>query len=589
MTGLERAFECSRKSPGYYKFILWAFCLGALLGSLAVIVFLFWAAIHSEIYFILIFPIAMVIGMLTFIPAMFRHAPIPPHSYKLDRKKFAETYQKIGYISKLVRGPKITHIYIDNSINAAVTRQYSFLPGFRRSILLIGYPVLCLETARGLCGILAHEIGHLSMNHSLYSRFIVGILNFWQRVAQDQVGRAACFWLRWYLPAFNDWCTPLFRKFEEDADRFACEAFGEDDFREGIILLALYTEQAEADGFIENLMHPDTKAEEWSKLNLCAYYREAFAKPLTDEQGQKFFDAMKKAPDQLNSEHPPYSQRIGSMGWQQCNRRRRDGLEKTIPNFQELDEPLNRIMHELWDEPRREFIRARALAKDLCEYRQERPCRTVSEAGDLLHAMRLLGQKAEALEMAEKFRVKFSGSALSLLFYGSALFDIDKENGFKHIMRAIEKDPRLAVRMNDFCLAWLMESGDQGKLNEYEELKRIHAKEINFVLNIYPDIGPDDELEAMDAPPSLKEEIVRNLQKHKVIKSAYLVRKYPCGKDYYAMDLVAIELKNMFFSTKTYDQILHVLNTEFYNDAIIFLLKPGCSKQLDRISDAKIY
>ncbi len=141
----------------------------------------------------------------------------------------------------------VDKVLLDEKYNAAVIQIPRFgIFGFHKNILMLGLPLMLTQRPEQLKAVLAHELGHLSGNHSKSSAWIYEVRGRWSQLL-DTMGEAnslffALFliFFSWFSPRFSAYSLALARKHELEADAEAIKIAGYDNFARSMLTLPLY-------------------------------------------------------------------------------------------------------------------------------------------------------------------------------------------------------------------------------------------------------------------------------------------------------------------------------------------------------------
>ncbi|BAU13838.1 Zn-dependent protease with chaperone function-like protein [Leptolyngbya sp. NIES-3755] len=158
----------------------------------------------------------------------------PPEGLRLDRQKVPQMFALVDELTTKLDAPKFHNILLTPDFNMAVMQVPRLgIFGWQENYLIVGLPILQGLTLDQVKAVLAHEIGHLSGNHSRFGGWIYRIRKTWfqlyDRIHQsDRQGVSVLFdrFLSWYFPTFNAYSFVLARMNEYDADRCAAELAG---------------------------------------------------------------------------------------------------------------------------------------------------------------------------------------------------------------------------------------------------------------------------------------------------------------------------------------------------------------------------
>lgn len=93
----------------------------------------------------------------------------------------------------------------------------------RKVILLLGLPMMKALSPEQLKAVLAHEIGHISGKHGLFTKWAYQMREAWGRLIESQelAGHKFSFlykkFVEWYFPYFTAYSFVLMREHEREA------------------------------------------------------------------------------------------------------------------------------------------------------------------------------------------------------------------------------------------------------------------------------------------------------------------------------------------------------------------------------------
>ena len=220
--------DFSKSNPGNYRlrvalFALlgYAYIFLILLGLLAfvglIVLFIVWSRHISgriiQLIILLLIPAWVTMRSLwvTF---------LPPQGLRLSRHQFPHLFALLDELTTKLQAPKFHNILLNQELNAAVVQVPRLgIFGWQENYLLLGLPLMQSLSLEQLKAVLAHELGHLSGNHSRFQRWIYRVRNTWMQIYErlhqnDQHGASILFnrFLDWYWPSFNAYSFVLYCK-----------------------------------------------------------------------------------------------------------------------------------------------------------------------------------------------------------------------------------------------------------------------------------------------------------------------------------------------------------------------------------------
>ncbi|MEZ5450665.1 MAG: M48 family metallopeptidase [Thiolinea sp.] len=152
----------------------------------------------------------------------------PPQGHVLKRKDYPALFAELDALSRELKSLKIHEVILDKRLNAAVVQHPRLgLLGWQKNYLILGYQLLLTLSVEEMRSVLAHELGHLSGNHSRFGGWIYRVRRTWGQVmasfsqAQSWGSRLLGRFFDWYSPRFDAYSFVLARRNEYEADSIA--------------------------------------------------------------------------------------------------------------------------------------------------------------------------------------------------------------------------------------------------------------------------------------------------------------------------------------------------------------------------------
>lgn len=498
----------------YYMKLAWLFaqsCL-MLLFVLLILVCLFLAGQWTTL---LIF---LGISVLGYVAAMLNR----PWKglLKLDRRKYAAAYRKVNWISRKVHGPQIHAIYISADFNAAVASAFTFLPVFRRNVLILGYPLLASMSQKALIGTLAHEIGHLAGNHLSVSLVFYSLVSFWESLHLGVFNIVTGRWLRYYLPAVHIAALPIYRRHEVEADRFIVDTMGADYAAAALIQLVLAGERYGQWDIQEKL-----SSAEWKSFDIALFYRDYFQKP--PDEAEKIIELALRTMSPINDEHPPFRERLeiaGMPDWRACVAEKPDALRRLIGEDPAFYEEVNQFFHRLYDSAAED---ARIVRQEAEEYLREHtpdPEAGLEEINDIISALQTTGKAEQCNAFIECCYAAHPEVPEIACHYGILLaYRGECGKGIAIIEEAVAKCPSLILLANDTLVIHYLRKSDPAKLKEVLELRSRQSDRISGMGE--QGVSGEDQLTAFRPDTATQKHLTERMKNIAVIERAYCVQK----------------------------------------------------------------
>jgi Zn-dependent protease with chaperone function len=546
--GLARRLEdVARRRPKGYRarvaalaVLGYAYLLAVMAVLLAVVAAIGYAGIHgSAIVLKLALPFIALVVMI--VRSLWVRLP-PPEGIELDRATAGPLFDEIDEVRRMLATPRVHHVILDGELNAAmgqVPRLGVF--GWQRNYLVVGLPLLQALTPEQFRAVLAHELGHLSGNHSRFSGWIYRVRRTWtvllERLEAQRHWGAGVFrgFLRWYAPYFNAYSFALARADEYVADRAAVDAAGAEAAGAALVRLRM------ADWKLNARYWPDVFA---GAEREAAPPRAAFA-PMAGELAGLAADAEagSVARAALSEEtgtvdtHPSLRARLSGMGL-----RPEEAVERAVEGgdaqrsaaaalLGAAEETLTRRLDEDWHEAvkpswREHNQRANEARQDLRELAaRDRDGLDVDELVRMAQLVERFETATEAMALYVRAAELDPDDARAQFALGRLLIDEGDEAGIAHLEHAMARDPRSIVPGSNIAYAFLMEAGREAEAERWRERGLAHLTVERRAMAERETFEPGDDIDPHDLPESEVEAIEAQLSETAGLAGAYLVRK----------------------------------------------------------------
>lgn len=269
--------------------------------------------------FKLLIPLGL--GLIAVVGAVARsfrvHFPAP-EGFALDHRTAPRLYAALDQICATLKAPRFDHVLVDDDFNAGVMQKPRFgLFGGQVNYLVLGLPYMEAVTPEQFRATLAHEIGHLSRNHSRFSGWIYRVRQTWNQMLtsllREQQGGLSLFlpFFRWYSPYFAAYSFVLSRGDEYVADRCAAEVCGAEVCAQSLIA-TMVKSAAYGHDFWGKLLEK-ARTEPQIPEDLYVYLQRSL-RSASDKDEQRYEDALEERTG-LGDTHPSLADRLASLGF----------------------------------------------------------------------------------------------------------------------------------------------------------------------------------------------------------------------------------------------------------------------------------
>jgi Zn-dependent protease with chaperone function len=436
-------------------------------------------------------PIAIVLYAV--IRALWVRIP-PPEGFALKRTEAPRLYQALDRIGATLASPRFHDVLLTDDYNASVVQVPRLgLFGWQRNYLLIGLPLMHALTPEQFQAVLAHEMGHLSGNHSRFRGWIYRVRQTWGAMlgrleAQGSALGRLLFtrFLRWYAPFFNAYSFVLARSNEYEADRCSAEVAGAE--HAGAALLRLQVGHR----FLSESYWPSVfrrvaeRAEPPDDVyrGLAAALR---AELPAREVGIWVDEALRRPTDYADT-HPSLSDRLAALGVALDDSRRLAlsvGEATAATHYFGAREPaLTRALEESWrDSVASQWAARHQAVQDargrLAELENKAGTGELSpeEQWERVGLTAEFDQHA-AVPLAEALLIARADHAGARIFVGRTLLEQGDERGVRHLEAAMQATPHAVLPACDSLFEYFWTRGRRSDAERFRKVAEEHAATI---------------------------------------------------------------------------------------------------------------
>lgn len=153
-----------------------------------------------------------------------------PQGYVLHRADYPALFETLDELGQALKTPVIHRVIVNPELNAAINQTPRLgLLGWHHNTLILGLELLLVLNVDQARAVIAHELGHLSANHSRFNGWIYRVRITWSRVMQAMHGQNGIggylmsSFFDWYAPRFAAYSFALAQVNEYEADSVAAE------------------------------------------------------------------------------------------------------------------------------------------------------------------------------------------------------------------------------------------------------------------------------------------------------------------------------------------------------------------------------
>jgi Zn-dependent protease with chaperone function len=503
-----------------------------------------------------------------------------PKGLTLNRKQAPELYRIIDRLTAKLQAPKCDRIFITEELNAGVWQRprLGFL-GWYQNYLFLGLPLMQALSPGQFQAVLAHELGHLSGNHSRFANWIYRLRKIWfeltEQFQERENGGFALFqwFFNWYSPYFSAYSFVLARANEYEADRCGVEMAGVQNEADADINLAVYSHFLYKSFFPSIYQQADRQPNPPS--DTITQLIQQLKIGITPKDANKWLERALLQTTDYEDTHPCLVDRLTAIGYD---------LSKVKPPQPEVKTAAEHYLGELL------WICAESLDRQWKDTTRASWQRFYQKAQYKRHNLATLNEKAnrlmpltveemwkracltenlhepqKAIPLFQQVLVSSPDHSLSNYQLGKILLDKNDTAGIDYLQKALVSDPELAISCCDLLSDFYQTQGNKEWAQFYQKKSQAHYEDwkrsqkerdrFNFNLNLLPHQLPQEEVRQLS----------EQLASFPEIKKAYLVRqKMKCfpEKPFYILGITPQTLKGARSERKNYEEIIQQIETE---------------------------
>lgn len=478
---VQRAERLIETSPSGYRVRLgllavlgYVVIFGVLAALVAIIAGTLWAAIASTALFLLLVKkkIIIVLAVMAWILAKSLWVRFDaPQGYRLTRESAPELFRVLDAQRSVLSSGRIHTVLLSDEFNASVVQAPRLgVLGWHRNWLILGVPLLLALRPEEAQAVVAHELGHLSRNHSRFNGWIYRVRVSWYRVMQafDETEGFAVGLLRrffdWYAPYFDAMSFALARANEYEADAVATELTSRTALAGALVGLTIRDDVAGEHywgplvGRAES--EPEPERRPYSGLR---EFHSQFEAP-TQSVDASLHAALTRETDYADT-HPALRDRLAAVGAEPQPVFTIEGSAGEAWLGSTLDSVLEAFDRD-WLEHNGEawsarFEETRESLERLTELAARAPeALAPLELWELASLTEVHHSSAEALPLFRLYQSREPDDADGEFVLGRILLDQDDEGGVAHMERAEERFA-LALRACEHLYGYYVRAGDE--------------------------------------------------------------------------------------------------------------------------------
>lgn len=553
-----------------------------------------WLALTSSALLILLLKTKLIFVVFALIWVLLRSICIKipsPKGYVLERKHYPKLWDEVDKISNTLSTPTIHQIILDTNLNVALVQTPRFgLIGPTRNTLVIGLELLLALSVQQTRSVLAHELAHLSGNHSKFAGKIYQLRQSWSQINQSFIQAKALGtgliskFFNWYAPYFAGYSYVLARDNEYEADYIASQLTSREAAASALVSLTVLNEFTQQHFWKPLFERPYTQAQAESQIYtlLRQFYQQA---NLKNEDFKRYLRAALNRKTDPSDTHPALMERLKALklvNLQANYAHEAKAITWLEPELEPVFKHFNRKWLEAygaqWDDlhARSKIAREKVNQLKMRLYEDLTP----KERWNLAQLTAEYLPEKDALPLYQKYAEYHPEDTEADLAIGRLLLERDDPNGINYLEEAMLQ-PNLQLAAAE--AAWRFYT----KQNDTEQSKRwlIHLEAATDMMAAAQqeraDLQAKDVLidPSMNAITSLKPILLESLAKQKKVKAIWLAQKDVQHFPNYPVYVIAVKIRGFVVNQEKLQERL-LTSLELPNDA--FLINSVSHKKLFR-------
>lgn len=611
----------ARQHAGRYKLHVaflavlgYSYIFAILLGLLAALTMMIWLIVTTGRINVAIVKLIIIVGIPIFIvlnSLWVRFAP--PTGLELSRAQYPSLFTLIDELTSKLQAPKFHRVLLTEEFNAAVTQVPRLgIFGWQQNYLILGLPLMQALSPMQFRAVLAHELGHLSGNHSRFASWIYRLRIAWVQLLErlEQGGHDSVLavfkkFFDWYVPFFSAYSFVLGRSNEYEADKCAAVLAGENNIAEALITVEVKAR------FLERTFWPSVYQQvEYDIEPPQSAFTSMFAalnNEVTEDANRWLEQSLAQKTNNADT-HPCLSDRLAALGYF------KNGAPTTLPlpelpkvsaakeflgtNLEQLTEYLNTSWKEKMATPwRQRFAYTQEAQKNLqllAKTAQSRALTAEEAWNRACWTAELQGNEKAIALFYEVLTIQPNHAAANYTI-GQFLIQKQDATGVEYIDKAMQAEADYVLSGCELVYFFLKQQGKLETAQFYQQQAEKHYALVLRARQERSNIEEKDSFAPHNLPSTNRENLQHQLSQYPKIKQAYLVQKvvqYFPQKPLYVLGVVRDRNWWQLDSTDKDRELIEHLAQEFASNTAIIILN-GTNKALKqkicKIEGAAIY
>ena len=579
---------------GYGVILLLVAVLATLVGGTVLM------ALSSSLFLLLLFKKKLIIPLLIMVWVLLKSVFIrfpKPQGIELTKDNAPELVALVEELRSQLDCGKIHQILLTPDLNAAVMQTPRFLAfGFTHNTLVIGFELLLSLSEQEVKSVIAHELGHLSGNHSKFNGWIYRSRESWRNMMLnlDQHNSWTTAPIRkffnWYSPLFSAYSFALARLNEYEADQVAASHSSQETAASALLKLPVYS-----DFILEHYWNQynaqilKTPAPEvLPYIGLVHFLENYQVNPL---EAKASIDLAKRATTNHHDTHPSLADRLDALDSNSYKFQATDISaarsffgDELIQLAKHLDDAWHSFNAEGW---KQEFELAQQEQQELQAISALPEAQLTQEQ---LWQLAWLGEKfqpeQDPLPAYLRYHQQYPKDEKGTYSVGRILLQTKDASGLDYLEQVLRKDEYIEAASH-LAYQFLLEQGDTEQANQWLE-KAWQLEEICYAAQQErTQISSGDRLTKPELDLQEYQPLLDNISQHKRVKGLWLAQKQVQHFTDSPVLILAVKAKAGFYiSDSLADDLLDMIPEELLQHTRFFIVTKSSNRKIFKLIQA---
>lgn len=534
-----------------------------------------WLALTSSalIIFLLKSKLIFILAALIWVLLRSLWVRIPsPKGYELARNKHPTLWAEVDKISKTLSTPTVHTIMLTTELNAALIQTPRFgLIGPTQNTLIIGLELLLALSTQQVRSVLAHELAHLSGNHSKFAGKIYQLRQSWSQINQAFIQNNAfgtgmiSKFFAWYAPYFAGYSYVLARDNEYEADYIASQLTSREAAASALVAVNVLSDLTQQHFWKPLFERPYTQAQPETQIYslLRQFYQQTDVK---DEDFKRYLRTALNRKTDSSDTHPALMQRLKALKLVSINTsdvHEAKAITWLEPEIEQIFKHFNREWVETYGEQWDDLHKRSKLARETVNQLKMRFYEdlTPQERWSLAQFTAEYLPEKDALPLYQKYAEYHPEATKADLAIGRLLLERDDANGISYLEEAMLQ-PNLQLAAAE--AAWRFYT----KQSNTEQSQRwlLHLEAASDMMTAAhqerAELQANDPLidPSLNTITSLKPLLLASLAKHKKVKAIWLAQKEVKHFPNHPVYVIAVKVRGLVLNQeKLQEKLLKAL------------------------------